>query len=279
MSAFVAARRRIARRAPSSGRTGVRMSGPGGAWAAPGAMELSTNEQPWPLVAVSTVMVVLGVACAAFVAVDVARRPQRMGVMSLVWPLTALFGSLLWLAAYLRWGRATRRGEPRPDQDDEPPMAVSVFTGASHCGAGCALGDLLVEWLVLLLPAAAVLGGSGWLFEDRIYATWVLDFVAAFAIGIAFQYFAIAPMRGLGLRKGLKAAVTADTFSISSWQVGMYGTMALVQLWILPAAIGGRAAVSSPTFWAAMQIAMLVGFATAYPVNWLLIRRGVKERM
>jgi hypothetical protein len=28
-----------------------------------------------------------------------------------------------------------------------------------------------------------------------------------------------------------------------------------------------------------MQIAMLVGFATSYPVNWWLIETGIKERM
>jgi len=28
-----------------------------------------------------------------------------------------------------------------------------------------------------------------------------------------------------------------------------------------------------------MQIAMLCGFATCYPVNWWLIRTGIKERM
>jgi hypothetical protein len=28
-----------------------------------------------------------------------------------------------------------------------------------------------------------------------------------------------------------------------------------------------------------MQISMLFGFATSYPVNWWLIESGVKERM
>jgi Domain of unknown function (DUF4396) len=28
-----------------------------------------------------------------------------------------------------------------------------------------------------------------------------------------------------------------------------------------------------------MQLAMLAGFVTSYPVNWWLIRIGVKERM
>ena len=34
-----------------------------------------------------------------------------------------------------------------------------------------------------------------------------------------------------------------------------------------------------PEFWFAMQLAMLAGFVTSYPVNWLLIRIGWKERM
>jgi len=28
-----------------------------------------------------------------------------------------------------------------------------------------------------------------------------------------------------------------------------------------------------------MQLAMLAGFATSYPVNWWLIRSGLKEQM
>lgn len=28
-----------------------------------------------------------------------------------------------------------------------------------------------------------------------------------------------------------------------------------------------------------MQIAMLAGFLTAYPVNWWLLRSGIKEKM
>ncbi len=37
--------------------------------------------------------------------------------------------------------------------------------------------------------------------------------------------------------------------------------------------------MNTPEFWFAMQAAMLAGFCTAYPVNWLLIRAGVKEKM
>jgi len=79
--------------------------------------------------------------CAVVIAVDESRRSQHMWIMNLVWPLTALFGSLLWLAAYIRWGRTT-------DEDEttrRTSFAASVAIGTSHCGAGCTLGDLSAE--------------------------------------------------------------------------------------------------------------------------------------
>lgn len=42
---------------------------------------------------------------------------------------------------------------------------------------------------------------------------------------------------------------------------------------------GAPASVFTPEFWFVMQLAMLGGFATAYPMNAWLIRKGVKERM
>ena len=43
--------------------------------------------------------------------------------------------------------------------------------------------------------------------------------------------------------------------------------------------LGVTLRTDTPEFWFAMQIAMLCGFATAYPMNWLLIRTGIKEKM
>ena len=36
---------------------------------------------------------------------------------------------------------------------------------------------------------------------------------------------------------------------------------------------------TNPVFWFMMQIAMWAGFATSYPVNWWLIKKGLKEAM
>jgi hypothetical protein len=86
-------------------------------------------------------------------------------------------------------------------------------------------------------------------------------------------------MRKLSPMKGLVAALKADAASITAWQIGMYGFMAVAQLlWFRPA-YGGLARPDTLEFWFAMQIAMLFGFGTAFPVNWLLVKVGLKERM
>jgi hypothetical protein len=209
----------------------------------------------------------LAFACALVIAADVVRRPQRMAIMNVVWPVTALFGSVLSLAAYRAWGRG------------DVPFPAKVVKGALHCGSGCTLGDVAAETLSLLAPGVLAATGLGWLFDNEVFARWTLDFVFAFAIGIVFQYFAIAPMRHLGLGAGLRAAVKADTLSLCAWQLGMYGFMAVVGFAVFPRWFGVHLRPSMPEFWFAMQGAMLCGLATSYPVNWWLIRRGLKEAM
>lgn len=151
----------------------------------------------------------IGVVCAITIALDELRRPQKMWIMNLVWPLTALFGSVLWTAGYYVWGRT----KPEGQDDAKPPFAVMVAKGTSHCGAGCVLGDIIAEWAAFAFPTIAVWFGWHSLFAEKTFAVWIPDFILAFGIGIVFQYFTIAPMRGLGVRDGLVAAVKADTSS------------------------------------------------------------------
>jgi Domain of unknown function (DUF4396) len=227
---------------------------------------------PAPIHLAAILSLSLAVICVVTIALDVWRHPPNMAVMAVVWPLTALFGSVLWLAIYYRWGRSTR-------QDNDDPFAVSSLKGASHCGAGCTLGDIVVEGIALALPSIALWFGYGTLFSTRMFALWIPDFLLAFLFGIGFQYWSIVPMRHLSPSDGLKAAVKADILSISAWQVGMYGGMALIQFLWFQRLFGGLATADQPEFWFAMQIAMLAGFCTSYPMNWLLVRTGVKEAM
>ena len=112
-----------------------------------------------------------------------------------------------------------------------------------------------------------------------MFAVWIVDYVFAYAFGIVFQYFTIAPMRGLSFGSGIWAAIKADTLSLTAWQVGMYGFMALAYFFLFGHLMGIKLATNTVEFWFMMQIAMLCGFATSYPVNWWLITAGVKEKM
>jgi len=229
----------------------------------------------------------LGALCALVILIDVLRRPQHMWIMNVVWPVTALFGSVLALWGYFAYGRlaAHAKAQAAMERDEEmphkalTPFPAKVGKGASHCGSGCTLGDICAEWLVFLIPAVATWFGWGWLFHEKMFATWVVDYLFAFGFGIAFQYFTIAPMRDLSVGEGLKEAVKADTLSLTAWQLGMYGFMALAHFYLFKHLLGAQLHVNSVEFWFMMQIAMLAGFATAYPANWWLIRRGIKEAM
>jgi Domain of unknown function (DUF4396) len=59
----------------------------------------------------------------------------------------------------------------------------------------------------------------------------------------------------------------------------MYGFMAIAQFYLFRRLLGLNLQATTPEFWFMMQIAMVAGFLTSYPVNWWLISRGVKERM
>ncbi|WP_336598778.1 DUF4396 domain-containing protein [Paraburkholderia bengalensis] len=230
---------------------------------------------PW-LNTLSVTWIILGAISAGAIVVDEVRHPQKMWIMNVVWPVTALFGTVAWGAAYYAWGRNIADAGRKAD---EQPFAVMAMKGTSHCGAGCTLGDIIVEWSAFAFPALAVWFGWHTVFNEKMFAVWIPDFIVAFLLGIVFQYFTIKPMRGLSVGAAVVAAVKADIASITAWQVGMYGLMAIIQfLWFKPA-YGGIAKVASPEFWFAMQLAMLAGFATSYPVNWWLIRLGVKEKM
>ena len=227
---------------------------------------------------VSIIGLLAGGICSILIAAHVIRHPQRMWIMNVVWPVTALFGTLLTVIAYFRYGRLNAKDRYEAD-NEKAPFPVVVAKGALHCGSGCMIGDIVAEWLAFLIPTVAVWFGWQTIFVDKMYAVWVLDFVFAFGLGIVFQYFAIMPMRKLSRGAGLIAAVKADTLSLAAWQIGMYGFMAFAQLYVFAVLFGKRAEVNTPEFWFAMQLAMLAGFITAYPINWWLIRVGIKEAM
>lgn len=225
------------------------------------------------LVPLSIASLALGGLCSFVIAFDLLRHPQKMWIMNVVWPVTALYGGPLALIFYFKAGRlssqhsmmAGKQGGESPGK--KKPFWQIVTGGTTHCGAGCTLGDVVAGWILFASPLV--------LFGSELYGEWLVDYFWAYLFGIVFQYFTIKPMKGLSVGQGIWAAIKVDTLSLTAWQIGMYGWMAITVFLIF----GRPIDKSSPVFWFMMQIAMLCGFCTSFPVNWWLIRSGVKEPM
>ncbi len=209
------------------------------------------------------------IICLLAILIDVIRFPQKMWIMNIVWPITALYSGPLGLWAYYKIGRTSvKKGSGgKPVDSGKKPYWQSIVVAALHCGSGCTLGDIVAQLFLFFFPVV--------LFGSKLFGEWGIDYIFAFAIGIIFQYYSIKPMKHLSSKEAIVAALKADTLSLTAWQVGMYGWMAICAFLIFH----HRLEASTPLFWLMMQIAMLLGFLTAYPVNWWLVKKGIKEKM
>jgi len=146
------------------------------------------------------------------------------------------------------------------------PFWLRVGAGTAHCGAGCSVADIIGGWWFFAFP---------WLIAgSAVLGEWVGEYALALIFGVAFQYAAIQPMLHLPTGQAILRALRVDIISLSAWQVGMYGFMALVFFrW------AGRVPPSEVAFWLLMQGAMIAGFAFSYIANWWLIRAGIKPAM
>jgi hypothetical protein len=82
-------------------------------------------------------------------------------------------------------------------------------------------------------------------------------------------------MRGLPLLPGLRAAVQADTLSLTAFEIGLFAWMAFMTFLPFHHALTPL----QPAYWFLMQIGMAIGFVTSYPANWFLVAKGIKEPM
>jgi Domain of unknown function (DUF4396) len=266
------------------------------------------------LTAVAWFYLAICFCCAGVIGYDILvdHRRQPMGVMNFVFPITALYFGPFALAFYWRWARTSRRMtmaqrplSPASVSQTAMPQAVAASADrsarhhradaagrdggheqessaarsrpwwvmmaieVSHCGSGCALGDVISEFVVF--AAALTIAGV------TLGAEYLGDYVLALIFGIVFQYFAIAPMRGLGVRDGLTAATKADFLSLTAFEIGLFGWMAIMTFVLFPAP--HHLVPSSAAFWLLMQVGMMIGFVTSWPANVWLIKRGIKVPM
>jgi hypothetical protein len=253
--------------------------------------DLKRREDPPLLHLIACISLGIAFASAAAIVIDEIKHPQQMWVMNIVWPVTALYFSVIGVWFYFRAGRRMTReamqgargrtihgmhGEHSPKTREQAPRSAGapnptfteVAISASHCGAGCVVGDVIAEFAVFSL-GLTMLGVA-------LYASYAADFSLAWIFGIAFQYFVIKPMKHLTPGQGLIAAIKADTLTIIAFEVGMFAWMALVFFVLFP---HPHLLPTEAVYWLMMQIAMVIGFVTSLPVNRWLLKAGLKEVM
>jgi hypothetical protein len=83
-------------------------------------------------------------------------------------------------------------------------------------------------------------------------------------------------MRRLSVRDGVIAALKSDTLSVITFELGLFGWMALMFFVFFPKP---HLKPDHAAYWFLMQVGMILGFLTSFPANRWLITRGIKEGM
>ncbi|MCF6409381.1 DUF4396 domain-containing protein [Pseudalkalibacillus salsuginis] len=229
---------------------------------------------------ISYLAVILGILSALYILIDVIKNPQSMGIMNIVWPINGLYLGPLGIYAYWKIGRAKQtdhhdnvaENSDGGEMHGDKPRWQGVFVSTSHCSSGCAFGDAVG------VPIVAMTGLT--IAGSVLFSHYTVEFILAYLFGIFFQVFSIVPMsRKMGheisWKKGLIKAIKADTFALIAFEVGMFGWMAIVHFYLFTE----PPKPDTMTYWFMMQIAMILGTASSFPANWLLVQKGIKHSM
>lgn len=207
---------------------------------------------------VAWIYIAVALVSAALIAVDIYMRGRRHDTVAseLVWVSSALYLGPFAIPAYARWGRAAADG-------------ASSVVGSSTSAVAATLpggGASAVAHLIGVPLVVAV----GWSIAGL--AMWpmiIVIFILATLMLAAYELASDAGRAGRGRRMTWATALFAGAVTVAAFDVGMVGWMLVLHFNDL------MPAVSEGSFWFLMQIGVIVGLATGYPVvKWLLSRGG-----
>jgi hypothetical protein len=194
----------------------------------------------------------------AFVAIDIHSTPENT-VLKWGFVLVTLYAGPFGAFLYVLGCR-----EPLPGLHARY-VAVrwrQVLGSTIHCVAGDGVGIL----------AGAVIGTA---IALPLIAHLTLEYVLGFAFGWAiFQALFMRDMAGGSYAGSLRMTFLPELLSMNCLMGGMIPVMAT--------AFAGQSAAhdpAAPLFWFRMSLALMVGFAVAYPMNWWLVANHLKHGM
>ncbi len=201
---------------------------------------------------------ILTAASVLFVAVDVRTTPESP-VLKWGFVLLSAYTGPVGAFLYVLGCR-----EPLPGLHERYIAARwrQVLGSTMHCVAGDGIGILAGAVI------AAISGLSG--FTDI-----ALEYVLGFGFGwCIFQALFMRGMAGGSYKQSLKDTFFPEMLSMNCLMAGMVPVMTIVI-----AHFSGSHDPSTPAFWFVMSMALLVGFLTAYPMNWWLVSNHLKHGM
>lgn len=137
-----------------------------------------------------------------------------------------------------------------------------VLGSTMHCVAGDGVGILAGAVVASLLHLPAI-------------ADVALEYALGFGFGwTIFQALFMRKMAGGSYRQALRMTFLPELLSMNLLMAGMVPLASLART-VWPE---GHAP-ANPEFWFVMSMALLLGSATAYPINWWLVAKGLKHGM
>ncbi|MCD2191538.1 DUF4396 domain-containing protein [Actinomycetospora soli] len=199
--------------------------------------------------------VVLSIVSAVIITVDIVvrGRGRTSRAMAVVWPITALYLGPFALPAYVRYGRATASATTGRDG------TATLHLGLPG-GAASVVAHLIGVPLVLV---------TGWTIAGLdMWAMIAVIAVLALGLLFLFEYTSRAAVGALGRgRNTLLRAGAVALATIVAFDLGMVGWMVVLHLGaLMPPA-------DDVSFVFLMQIGVVIGLATAFPLISALARR------
>ena len=202
---------------------------------------------------------ILTVPAVIFVAVDMFRITPEATVMKWAFVILTVFTGPLGAFFYVLGCR-----EPLAGSHEEYTRVRwrQALGSTMHCAAGDGLG------IIAGAAIGAVLALSFW-------PGFALEYSLGFGFGwVFFQAFAMRAMAGGNYLKSLKMTFLPEFVSMNLLMSGMI----LTDMFAM-SKISGADDPANAQFWFVMSMALIVGFACAYPMNWWLVANDMKHGM
>ena len=214
-----------------------------------------TNRVPDWLTPVAWLFISLAILAAVAIAFDIYARRHRHHTVAaeLVWIASALYLGPFALLVYAKYGRSPVQPGSGTAEADAQPAAVAGLPG----GGASAVAHLI--GVPLVIASGLTIAGIN---------LWVMIIViAVLAMSFLFVYERTASRHGRVGAMPLGAAAIAAVATVLAFDIGMGGWMLLLHFnELMPAATDG-------SFWFLMQIGIVLGVITGYPVVKWLSRR------